>query len=66
MVFEGFEDRTAGFMGVGTVGEATVFGELEDFLEITCQFFGFHIEGAEALYPWSIDEPGEISRLRSR
>ena len=57
MVFEGFEDSTAGFVGMGAVGETAVFGETEDLLEITCQFFGLHVEGAEAFDARSIDEP---------
>ena len=66
MFFEGFEHGTARFVGMGAVGETAVFGELEDFLEITCQFFGFYVEGAEAFDARGVDEPREISRLRSR
>ena len=55
VVFYGFDYGTAGFVGVGAVGEAALLGELEDFLEIAGQLFAFHIEGSEALYSRSID-----------
>ena len=48
VVFEGLEDRTAGFVGVGTVGETAVFREAEDLGEVAGEFLGGHVEGAEA------------------
>ena len=57
VIFEGLKDGTAGLVGVGAVGKATVLGETENFFEITCQFFRFHIEGAKALDARCIDEP---------
>ena len=57
MVFESFQYSTAGLVSMGTIGEAAVFGEVEDFLEITCQFFGFHIEGTEAFNTRCIHYP---------
>ena len=44
-------------MGMGAVGEAAVLGIVENFLEITCQFLGLHIEGAKALDAWCINHP---------
>ena len=73
VVFEGFEDGTTGFVGVGAVGEAAVFCKAEDLGEVAGEFFGGHVEGAEAFDARGVDEPGEsrrgseeISRLRSR
>ena len=60
VVFDGLQDGTAWFVGMGTIREATLLGELEDFLEIAGQFLAFHIEGAKAFDAWSIDEIGEI------
>ena len=57
IVFQSFQYSTAGLVGVGTVGEAAVFGEMEDFFEITCQFLGFHVEATKTLDARSINEP---------
>ena len=57
MVFEGLEDGTAGFVGVGTVGETAVFREAEDLGEVAGEFLGGHVEGAEAFDSRSVDEP---------
>jgi hypothetical protein len=56
VVFDGLQDGTAWFVGVGTVGEAALLGKLEDFLEIAGQLFALHIEGAKALDTWGVDE----------
>ena len=42
---------------MGAVGETAVFGKMENFFEITCQFLRFHIEGTETFDAWGIDEP---------
>jgi len=57
MVFEGLQDCTTGLMGMGTVRETTILGEMEDLTEITGQFLGFHIEGAKAFDARGINEP---------
>ena len=62
VVFEGLKHGTARLVGVGAVGETAVFGEAEDLTEIGGEFFGFHIEGAEAFDARGIDEP-PIRRL---
>ena len=67
VVFEGFEDGTAGFVGVSAVGEAAVFCKAEDLGEVAGEFFGGHVEGAEAFEPGEGRRGSEeISRLRSR
>ena len=58
MVFQGLEHRTAWLVGMGAIAEAAVLGELEDFLEVTGQLLLLHVEGAETLDAWSVDEPG--------
>jgi hypothetical protein len=57
MVFEGLQDCTTGLMGMGTVRETTILGEMEDLTEIAGQFLGFHIEGAKAFDARGINEP---------
>ena len=64
VVFDGFEDSAARFVGVGTVGEAALLGKLEDFAEIAGEFLTFHVEGAEAFDAWGVDEPGIIRSKR--
>ena len=44
-------------MGVGTVGETAILGELEDLLEIAGQLLGFNIEGSETFYSGRVYEP---------
>lgn len=56
-VFDGFEYCTARFVGVRTVTEAALLGEFKDFLEVACQLFALHVEGAETLDAWGVDEP---------
>ena len=56
MVVKGFPDGTAWLVGVGTIGETAVLGEMENLLEIACQFLRLHIEGAEALDARSIND----------
>ena len=56
VVFDSFEYRTAGFMGVRAVRETALLGELEDFLEIACQLFALHVEGTETLDSWGVDK----------
>ena len=58
VVFDGFEDSAARFVGVGTVGEAALFGELEYLLEIAGQLLALHIEGAEPLNARGVNKPG--------
>ena len=43
-------------MGVSTVGESAIFGEVEDLFEITGEFFGFYIKCAETFDAWGVDE----------
>ena len=57
VVFDGFEYCTARFVGVRTVTEAALLGEFKDFLEVACQLFALHVEGAETLDAWGVDEP---------
>ena len=56
MLFHRFQDGTTWLVGVGTVGEAALFGELKNFLEITRQFLALHIEGAKALDTWGVNK----------
>ena len=59
----------AWFVRMRAVVEATFLREVEYVLEITCQFFGFHIERTEALYTRSIDKIsalGQFEHLRER
>ena len=56
VVFDGFENGAARFVGVGAVGEAALLGELEDFAEIAGQLLTLHVEGAKTLDAWRIDE----------
>ena len=56
MLFHCFQHRTTWLMGVGTVGEAALFRELKNLLEITRQFFALHIKGAEALDTWGVNK----------
>ena len=56
MVLEGLEHGTARFVGVGAVGETAVLGEMEDILEIAGNLLRLHVEGAETLDAWSVDE----------
>ena len=65
VVFEGLEDGTAGFVGVGAVGETAVFREAEDLGEVAGKFLGGHVEGAEAFDSRSVDEP-PLDRLGDR
>ena len=65
MVFEGLKHGAAGFVGVGAVGETAVFREAEDLGEVAGEFFGGHVEGAEALDARSVDEP-PLDRLGDR
>ena len=62
VVFEGFEDGTTRFVGVGAVGEAAVFCKSEDLGEVAGEFFGGHVEGAEAFDARGVDEPGKGRR----
>ena len=57
MVFEGLEDGTAGFVGVGAVGETAVFREAEDLGEVAGEFLRGHVEGAEAFDSRSVYHP---------
>jgi hypothetical protein len=57
MVFQRFEYGTARFVSVSAVRETAILGEAKNLLEITCQFFRLHIEGAEALDTWGIHYP---------
>ena len=62
MVFEGLEDGTAGFVGVGAVGETAVFREAEDLGEVAGEFLGGHVEGAEAFDARSVYHPPPTQR----
>ena len=62
MVFECLQYGTTRFMGMGTVGKAAIFRELEDFLEIAGEFFGLDIEGSKAFDTWGVDEPSTPHR----
>ena len=57
MILEGLKYGTAGFVGVGTVGETAVLGELEDLGEVAGELFGFDVEGAEAFDARGVDKP---------
>ena len=61
VVFDGFENGAARFVGVGTVGEAALLGKLEDFAEIAGEFLTFHVEGAETFDAWGVDEPALLA-----
>ena len=63
MVFDSAEYGTAGFVGVGAVGEAALLGELKDFAEVAGELFALHVEGAKALDAGRIDEPTGCSLL---
>jgi len=65
MVLEGLEHGTARFVGVGAVREAAVLGEMEDLLEIAGNLLGLHVEGAEALDAWSVDDIRGKRRVES-
>ena len=56
MVIQSLEHSATRLMGVGTVAETTVFGEMEYLLEIACQFLPLDIERAEALDTWSVND----------
>ena len=58
MVFDGFQDGTARLVGVGAVAEAAVLGEVENLLEVACQFLALHVEGAKTLNARRINEIG--------
>ena len=63
------QHSAAWFVRMRAVIEATLLREVEYILKITCQFFGFHIERAEALYTRSIDKIsalGQFEHLRER
>lgn len=55
MIFEGFPYGTTWFVSVGAVGETAVLREMENLLEIACELFWFHVERAEALDAWGVD-----------
>ena len=55
MVLHSLEHRTTWLMGMAAIGEATLLGELEDFLEVACQLLALHVERAEALDARSVD-----------
>ena len=65
VVFEGLEDGTAGFVGVGAVGETAVFRETEDLGEVAGEFLGGHVEGAEAFDTRSVYCPS-LGKLGNR
>lgn len=54
VIFHRLDDSTTRFVGMRTVGKTTVLGEMEDFLEITGQFFFLDIKRTEALDARSI------------
>ena len=56
VIFHRLDDSTTRFVGMRTVGKTTVLGEMEDFLEITGQFFFLDIKRTEALDARSINE----------
>lgn len=55
VTFEGFEDGTVGFVGMGTVVETAIVGEMEDLFEVMSYFFAFHVESTKALDAGSIN-----------
>lgn len=57
MTFEGFEHGAAWFVGVGAVGETAAARYLEQFREVARYLFRLHVERAEALDAWCVDEP---------
>ena len=57
VILERLQHSTSRLMGVGTVGEAAILGELEDLLEIAGQLLGFNIEGSETLDSRRINKP---------
>ena len=54
VIFHRLDDSTTRFVGMRTVGKTTIFGEMEDFLEITGQFLFLDIKCTEALDSRSI------------
>ena len=56
VVFDCLENSTARFMGMGAVGETTLLGEFENFLEVAGQFLTFHIKSAKAFDTWGVDQ----------
>ena len=66
MGFEGLEYGTARLMGMGAVGETTVFGEAEDLTEIAGDLLGFHVKGAKALDARGVDDPTTAQRNHLR
>ena len=62
MFRHGLAHGTSWLMGMGTVGETTVLGELEDLTEITRQLFLLDIKGAEALDSRRVDEPAPTGK----
>ena len=58
VVFDSFQHGTSRFVGVGTVGELALLGELKNLLEIAGQLLALHVKRAKALDTRRIDEPG--------
>ena len=48
---------TARLVRVRTVRETALLRELEDFLEIACEFFTLHVESTKAFDAWCVNEP---------
>ena len=49
-------------MGMGTVGKATILGELEDLTEVAGELFGFHIEGTKTLDTRGVYQPSTLPK----
>ena len=54
---ESLKDGTTRLVCVGAVVVAAVGRETENVAEVVSHFFAFHVECAEALDAWSVDEP---------